>query len=243
MNWRVFNMRWTNCQSIRTLGAWFHRYQPQYLPSLKLRFRTWKWNGWKMTIVFPFWGIGLTTDLGRGFYLLSVSGSGVFSSVDGNESRGKFQLSMVWSKPKPRSLRLLRPAPNWGIFVQLPKDDASKNTPKFLRTFTAGQWKNDGWKRTFLFGKAFFQGRTCCEFTANLWVDQLPWSSTPFCWGSIYTLQGFPFIPDKMTMPHGIFDHLYRGYTLPRVVSLWKSILRIHQTRFQSIHPSGCFQK
>lgn len=65
--------------------------------------------------------------------------------------------------------------------------------------------KNDGWKITFLFGKAFFQGRTCCEFTANLSsnmcrrVDQLPSLYQPHSVGGLYTHYKdslkFPFIP------------------------------------------------
>ena len=61
------------------LGAWFHRYQPQYLSSLKLTFSHLKME-WLEDDRFLFWVISLTTNLGRGFYLLSVSGSRVFSS-------------------------------------------------------------------------------------------------------------------------------------------------------------------
>ena len=59
---------------------------------------------------------------------------------------GKFQLSMVVPPETQRNRKLIGRSVyedrllNLGIFVfKLPKDDASKNTPKFLRTFTAGQ--------------------------------------------------------------------------------------------------------
>lgn len=151
---------------------------------------------------------------------------------------GKFQLSMVVPTESSVAPVKRRPAP--------------KNTPKVLRKFTAGQWKNDGWKRThFCLVKPFFRGELAGNFPQFYHLVCAIGSISSHHYinpNSVDThYKDSRLFRGGMTMPHGIFDHLFLdggSYTaIPRVVSLTygnRTIgLRIHQTRVPSIHPAA----